>query len=91
MSLSHRRLETCLHEVQEVRLVPEISIQRNDPQLWIDRMVDAVGCIVHASLIGGFRRDPVVLLPKRGNVVIVPRSERSDGNNTLVHDLLLLA
>ncbi len=54
-------------------------------------MVDAVGCIVHASLIGGFRRDPVVLLPKRGNVVIVPRSERSDGNNTLVHDLLLLA
>lgn len=61
------------HVIQEITLVPEIGIEGNDLQFRVRRMIDAVSSIVHARFVGGGGADPIVLLPKCGDMVPIPR------------------
>jgi hypothetical protein len=63
-----------LHVIQQIAMIPEISVECDDPQFRVCRMIDGVSSVVNASLHGSFSADPIVLLPQSGDVIPVPRS-----------------
>ena len=59
----HTFIEPYLHVIQEIAVIPEIGVERHDPQLRILWMIDAISSIMRASFHRGGGSDPVILLP----------------------------